>query len=128
MANDTTEKDAVRTASQDVAGAAESMDGGSTVPNTAKDAVVAEPQEHVAATAEEAEEDAEASAVQHSDASAEAENSQTSIEELVERKVAEKVSSILPQELEPPRFHPEREEFSSSDYLRLGYGTKSPHV
>lgn len=51
-----------------------------------------------------------------------------SIEELVERKVAEKISAILPEGLEAPRIPAPREQLSASDYLRLGYGTRSPHI
>lgn|GEM_PF-1897306 len=114
------------TESKDLPKATESTDGGSVSEDEAIDAAVAEPE--VEAPASRASQTDDASPASNDSGGASEEGGKPSIEELVERKVAERISTIFPQGLEAPRIASPREELDASDYLRLGYGTRSPHV
>jgi len=114
--------------SRETTHAEESASGGSPAGNEATDAAVAESAKMAPAPAEASPADEESPSPGEAEPRLEDIGGAASVEELIDRKVAEKVSSMFPQKLEAPRVRTPREPLAADDYLRLGYGTRSPHV
>lgn len=55
-------------------------------------------------------------------------STEPTIEELVRSEVEKRVAEAFPARQESPRMKTVHSHLSASDYLRLGYGVRSPHT
>ncbi|OGK08491.1 MAG: hypothetical protein A2Y63_04210 [Candidatus Riflebacteria bacterium RBG_13_59_9] len=55
-------------------------------------------------------------------------NMDTALKDLVRTEIERRVAEIYPVRQESPRIEPSQSQLSAADYLRLGYGARTPHT